>query len=158
MLDVGGEYFIDRANARLYFIPPEGVGSTHLSSAFISVANSSCVVKDVSKVTFRGILFGFTKGTAVSLQNVSDFHVENCTIGNSGSNGLQLQGSNSSVRNSHVFGTGCTAIRIEGGDQLRITPGNILVQGNVVHDFGRLSRAGRIAAALLWYGCGAHLD
>ena len=103
MMDAPGEYLIDHATSHLYFIPPDNLGGNVLrGAAFISVSNSSFVVKDVAKLTFRGILFGFTKDTAVSAQNVSDFHFLNCTIGNSGSNGIFLQATNSSVRLIHI--------------------------------------------------------
>ena len=129
-----------------------GSSTAFSGDAFISVANSSFVVRDVSHVTFKGILFGFTKGTAVSATNVHDMHFDNCTIGNSGSHGLILRGTNSSLRNSHIFGTGCNAVSITGGDQASITRGNIDVSGNRIHDFGRLSRSGgETAAGLLWY-------
>jgi hypothetical protein len=80
--------------------------------------------------------------------------VDNCTMANAGTAGVVIAGnsSNTTVSHSEIFGVGCEGLVMGGGDPLTLRPGNLLIKGNRIHHFARISRT--IRPGISWSGCG----
>lgn len=155
LLDAPSEYYIDSESQQLFFIPPAGVADPRTIPAVLSQRSTAHVVNQSSHVTLRGLRFEYGIGAALQLINVSDVHVQNCTISNSGTQGVELSGHNSSVSDSEIMAVGCTAVSLHGGNARTLAPGLLAVDGNDIHDFARVSRTLRVGVA--WRGCGNYV-
>jgi hypothetical protein len=137
------EYFIDSKTHTLYFIPPSGASVANPipgQGAFLSQEPIAHTIDGASSVVLRGLRLEYAMGTALSARNISDVTVDNCTISNSGTDGVQLQGRNSTLSGCEIFDVGCNAVVMAGGDIPSLTPGNLLVHNNSLHRFARVSR------------------
>jgi hypothetical protein len=91
-------------------------------------------------------------GAALVAINISDVQIDNCTISNSGTDGIRFEGRNSTLSGCDVYDVGCNAIVMSGGDIPSLTPGNLLIFNNTLHRFARVSRTVRVGVS--WTGCG----
>jgi len=70
----------------------------------------------------------------------------------SGTHGVELTGSDSSIKDSDVYDVGCDGVAVSGGDPVKLTPSNLFIHNNTIHRFARVSRTIRVGVA--WSGCG----
>ena len=152
LLDAPSEYYIDVEAQELLFIPPAGVTDPRIADAVLSQREAAHIVNRSSYVVLRGLRFEYGVGAALQLINVTGVRVENCTMSNSGTHGVELSGYNSSISNSEIANVGCTGISLFGGDAKTLSPGLLAVVRNNIHDFARVSRTLRVGVA--WRGCG----
>lgn len=154
LLDAPSEYFIDKTTHMLYFIPPNGTSVKDPSApgAFLSRAQTAHTINGTSSVVLRGLRMEYAMGEALVAINISDVVIENCTISNSGTDGIRFDGRNSTLSGCHVYDVGCNAIRMNGGDIPSLTHGNLTVHNNTLHRFARVSRTVRVGVS--WTGCG----
>ena len=140
-LDAPGEYYIDVAAERLFWMPPAGgVGAT--AEVVLSVAQSlvgTAPGESVANVAFSGLGLYYARGVALTLSG-ANASVVGCTSALHGQSGLALQGSAMLLRDSTVFGTGCRATSMGGGDLATLTPSGNVVANNTVHSFARITR------------------
>jgi hypothetical protein len=135
-LDTPGEYFLDRANGRLYFWPPRAGSRTVLS-----VADGLIRAENLSHVTFRGFTFEACRGTALTLKGGTDCHVVGCTIRNTGQHGLTVsEGQRHEVIGCDVYFTGTGGIALSGGQRATLTPAGHNAENNHVHHYARRAR------------------
>jgi len=135
-LDAPGEYYIDRTHGWLYFLPPSSGGRTVLS-----VAEGLIHAKDLCHVTFRGFTFEACRGTAVVFENGAECRVTNCTIRNTGLDGVRISGGNRhEVYGCDVYATGSRGIVMGGGHRPSLTPAYHNVENNHVHHYSRRAR------------------
>jgi hypothetical protein len=153
LLDAETEYFIDSETAELFFIPPT-TSSQFPTGADVVLSQRTTAhnISGVSNVVIRGLQLVVAVGPALAADNVSNVVVENCTVGNAGTVGVQLSGTNSTFATSTVYGAGCSAVSMAGGDAVTLSRGNLLVTNNSIHSFGRVSRTLRVGIS--WQGCG----
>ena len=152
LLDAPSEYYIDAEAQQLFFIPPVGVADPRTLPAVLSQRLTSHVVNQSSHIILRNLRFEYGIGTALQLINVTNVLVQNCTLSNSGTHGVELSGYNSSVCDSEIAAVGCTAVSLHGGNAVTLAPGLLAVDRNNIHDFARVSRTLRVGVA--WRGCG----
>ena len=154
LLDAPSEYYIDRRTHMLYFIPPNGssVSDPSGQGAFLSRAQTSHTMNGTSSVVLRGLRMEYAMGAALVAINISDVQIDNCTISNSGTDGIRFEGRNSTLSGCDVYDVGCNAIVMSGGDIPSLTPGNLLIFNNTLHRFARVSRTVRVGVS--WTGCG----
>ena len=92
-IDRPGEYYIDRGNGLLYFWPPSPSGE-----AVLSRSDGLVRAEELRHVTFRGITFEASRGTAVAIAGGAGCQVVGCTIrnvggaGGAGGRGLEPRG------------------------------------------------------------------
>ena len=78
--------------------------------------------------------------------------IDNCTLANSGTHGVELTGSHSIVSNSDIYDVGCDGVSVSGGDTVKLVSANLSVHKNTIHAFARVSRT--IRPGVAWGGCG----
>jgi hypothetical protein len=135
-LDSPGEYYLDRAEGRLYFWPPRVGGK-----AVLSMSGGLIAGEKVSHVTFRGFTFEACRGVAISLRGGTNCQVVGCTIRNTGRAGVSVNGGERhQVIGCDVFFTGEGGISMSGGDRPTLTPARHNVENNHVHHYARRAR------------------
>ena len=133
-LDQPGEWYLDRGNSVLYFWPPAPLEKAQV---LVSVTPALVRMQDVSDVTLRGLTFECTRGTALSLSDVTRVRVECSTIRNTGSWGIALTGRDSGVVGCDLYNLASGGVSVPGGDRPSLTPANLLVDNCHIFRFGR---------------------
>lgn len=134
-----GEYYIDRANATLYFWPPQNVESTeaivsNLAEPIISLSN-------VSHVSFMDLTIEGTRGHGVRIEGGSSCTLAGCTICHTGNYAVWIEGGrNHSVASCHIYDNGDGGVNLSGGDRKTLEPGGHSVHNCHFHHQGRWSR------------------
>jgi hypothetical protein len=160
LLDAPNEYVIVE-NGTLFLIPPDGHDPTVAPSggagaaaagAFLSQRQHAHTLNGTSHLMLQGLRFEYAMGSALLAANVTDVRIENCTLANSGTHGVNLTGVNSSVERSEVLNVGCDGVWMRGGDAVSLTAGRLNVSANSIHDYARVSRT--VRPGISWSGCG----
>lgn len=144
-LDAEGEWYIDRDNLKLYFIPPADFDGEEvtLSLEYDNLIN----VAKADNVTFDGITFTGTRASAVK-GNGSDITVKNCKIENVGENAIELEGDRILIENNEISGTGKAGVKLTGGDRQTLRSSENAVTNNLIHDWSQVYRTYQAAVDL----------
>ena len=121
-------------------MPPPG-GAT--AEVFLSVAQGLIATapgETVANVVFQGLGLYYARGVGLSLSAAVNASVLGCTSALHGHSGLEMQGSALLLRDSTVYGTGCQATSMGGGDLATLTRSGNAVINNTVHSFARITR------------------
>lgn len=146
-LELPGEYYLDRENGRLYFIPPHAGGKAELTLASGLVSAKGC-----SYLSFEGITFEGVRGRVLSFSGTTACGVIGCTIRAAAFNAISMSGSHNEVYGCDVFDTGEGGISVGGGDRKTLTPGENNVENNHVHHYSRRARTYKTGISI--GGCG----
>lgn len=146
-IDVPGEWFIDRASGILYLFPQTNDPQALIE--FSLLTGSLISVEDASHLRFEGLEAGVVRGRAFFIKGGSDVTIENCRIGNTGTDGVAISGGRRhTVRNSVIFNTGADGVDVNGGDTATLTPSGHLIENNEIRNFARVDRTYRPAVHL----------
>lgn len=149
-LDVENEWYIDKENQVLYFIPPEDYLSKPMQ---LSLETSNLITINGAKdITFDGITFCGTRASAIKGSG-NNITVQNCTIKNVGENGIELEGNHITVQNNTITATGKGGVSLTGGDRNTLTSSENIVTNNLIHDWSQVYQTYQAAVAL--HGVGA---
>ena len=151
--DVPGEYYIDRENAILYVYPTENFDSSQIN---LSVAGDSIVSADAaSYITVDGfkITGSRTSGIVFSGDHLT---IDNCEITDVRYNAVEINGNDITLQNSEIAHIGDAGIIATGGDVETLTPSNIHIHNNYIHNWGQIGKRYECAAEI--YGCGVTLS
>ena len=150
-IDRPGEYYIDRGNGLLYFWPPPPSGE-----AVLSRSDGLVRAEELRHVTFRGIAFEASRGTAITIEGGAGCGVAGCTIRNSGGRAVQVNGgSNHEIYGCDVYHTGTGGIHMNGGNRATLTPSGHSAENNHVHHYSRRKRT--YQSAISTYGVGGRI-
>jgi hypothetical protein len=152
-LDSPKEYYIDDAAGLLYFYPPQGTPPpTQWPAGTVGVAVNETAVNltGVRHVVLRGLTVTGAIHTGIEGSGVDSVLIENCTVSGHGRHGIDLDGVGSGVADSSVYSVGGSGMRIQGGDAMTMTPGNMFARRNHVHHIGLYKRT--YQPALFWGG------
>ena len=130
-LDSPGEWYLDRANGRLYFYPPDDISKCEVE---MSVSTEPVIrVSGAEGIKFKGLTVSNTRSDAVLISG-RNITVEHCRISNTGGTALIADGGNITVRDCEISNTGKGGIVLSGGDTPTLTPsGNIAVNNLICH-------------------------
>lgn len=143
-IDQPGEFYIDRQDAVLYFYPPSSMES---NATLISMIPQIVKLDNVSDFAFLGFTLEGCRAKAISVEGGTNVLVANCIVRNIGGTAITAQGLNHIVFGCHIYNTGQSGVQITGGNRKSLTPGEICVVNNTIHDFGRIQRV---------YSCGVN--
>lgn len=121
-LDEPGEWYLDRGVGKLYFWPEEDIATTWV---VVSVLDQLLYAENIEYVVFRGLTFSDTnwdlpqngyadcgdvgdivEPAAVTLKKVKHCRFENNCIKNTGTYGLDIEGSGNAISENRIFDTG----------------------------------------------------
>lgn len=113
-LDMPGEWAIDYANKRLYFLPPGGT----VQDLRMSMLNKPLIsLNEASYITFKGLTVGYTRNNGFNLKNCKNIVIDGCTVKGIGEIGVYMTGTectNNTVKNGIITETGSHAVSIYG--------------------------------------------
>ena len=81
-LDTAGEYYIDRENGILYFIPPD---KKIESLEFSILEGPFFLLENTSNVSIKGITFECARGMGITMDNTNNIMIRGCSFKNLGS-------------------------------------------------------------------------
>ncbi len=136
-LDANGEYFIDRARKKIYFLPPgELTGArivlSRLNGTLFSLVGASHL--NISDLIFEN---GLTNGVDVT-QNSRAISVSGCILRNFRWHGVFIEGGQENrIERCQVHDVGGGGITLIGGDRKQLTPANHVAINNRIWRFSR---------------------
>jgi len=140
-LDRPGEWYLDRSQGILYFLPP--VREAEVEVVLSELAHLF-VLEDCSWVTLRDLVLEATRSTAVTVSGGQGNQVAGCTIRNTGSWAVTLSGGQqNAVLGCDIYETGEGGVALSGGDRRTLTPAGHRAENNHIHHFGRIYRTYR---------------
>ena len=148
-LDAPGEWYLDKAASKLYFLPPAPLSE---GKAIVSVLPSIITAEAVSHVSISGFTIEASRGTAVAIRGGTGMRVVGCTIRNTGGSAIAVSGTDNGVIGCDVYGTGSGGIHLNGGDRGALTPAGLFAENNHVHHYARWKRVYQPGITL--HGCG----
>jgi len=141
-IDEPGEWFLDRKNGLLYFLPP---GPVEDGNAIISICSTPLLkMQNVSYVTVRGLTFEACRGDGIEIDGCSQCLIAGCTVRNTGNYGIKIKGGKENgVQSCDIHGCGDGGINLGGGDRKTLTPAGNFAVNNHIHHFSRWCRTYR---------------
>lgn len=144
-LDAQTEWYIDRENLLLYFMPPAGFEKEPLQ---LTLETRDLITIDGAKnLTFDGITFTGTRANAFKGKG-DDITIKNCTVKNVGENAVDLEGARISIENNVITATGKAGVVLTGGDRETLTSSGNIVTNNLIYDWSQVYRTYQAAVSL----------
>lgn len=155
-IDMPGEYYIDRQQGKLYFMPnaafyaaadPE-ITVTTLKTPMINALNASYI-------TFEDLVLENGRDSGAVFMGGTHMLLNHCEIRNFTNSGVLINtqsrfyyndfdggpGTYNGVASSHLHHIGGTAVTITGGNKTTLVPGNNFVENSHIHDFAYYHKA-----------------
>ena len=141
-LDTAGEYYMERQTGWLYFIPPSNSGTkkNNISVSIFGGENKPILEMDSARyITFKNIKFEDTRSAGIKIKNGNNIKIQNCTIKNIGTYGINLGGKNCRLENLNIYNIGAYAVSVKGGDRKTLSRADNVMENCYVHSFGRIN-------------------
>ena len=155
-LDTPGEYYIDRAGERVFWIPPaeEQTESPELVTFekpwFLSIKNCAHLV-------FAGLTFDGGFGGAFSIHDSDSILLADCTTKRFGNTAVEMiGGSDCGCYHTELNTLGFGGFVLKGGDRKTLTDSGYFLSHCKVFNFSRIKRT--YAPAILAVGCGMKFE
>ena len=127
-----GEYVLDRRSRRVWAIPRAG-GLIRLSKG-----PSLVVAKGLSNVSFEGLTFEYALKDGLVFADTTNVAVRASVVRSIGATGVVFKGGRDGrLDGCDIYDLGDTAVVAEGGDRMRLVPGNHVVDNCHIHHHGR---------------------
>jgi len=136
-IDQPSEYYLDRENGLLYFLPPEGFDRAEDTMLQVSQLSEPFVAaEDIESLTFQSITFENSRGDGAEFQG-GKIKLIDCTFRNIGGRGLTLAGKNNMLEGCELIDLGAGGVHLSGGNRRTLEPG-----GNIIRhcDISRVNR------------------
>lgn len=162
-IDMPGEYYIDRANGKLYFLPNAAFETSSPDITVTMLKTPLINALNASYITFEDMTLEYGRDSAAVFMGGAHMLLNHCEIRNFTNSGVLLNtqsrfhykdftgtaGSYNGVANSHIHHIGGTAVTVTGGNKGTLEPGNNFVENSHIHDFAYYHKA---------YNPGVHLS
>ena len=158
-LDSPGEYYIDRDNDRVFWIPPADNASEDVAAAELVTFEQPwyLTIQNCANLVFAGLTFDGGFGGAVSIQDSDSILLADCVVKHFGNNAIKIVGgSNCGCYHTELNSLGFGGFVLEGGDRKTLTDSGHFLSHCKVLDFSRIKRT--YAPALLATGCGMKFE
>ena len=136
-LDSPGEYYLDRANGRLYFWPPSSPAGQRLA---LSTLNAPLVaLNGCSHVTLRGFTLEAGLDNGLNVSDGTQDAIEACVVRNFRNKGIAVNGGDRHrVEACDIHDTGTGGMTLAGGDRKTLTPAGHEALNNHIWDYAKL--------------------
>ncbi|MGN0554513.1 MAG: right-handed parallel beta-helix repeat-containing protein, partial [Candidatus Fimenecus sp.] len=149
-LDTAGEWYIDKEDLKLYFIPPADFAGKTIQ---LSLETEDLFTFDnAESITIDGITMCGTRANAVKGTG-NNITVKNCTIKNVAGTAIELEGNQILVENNEITATGKAGVVLTGGDRETLCSSENVVTNNLIYNWSQVYRTYQAAVAL--HGVGA---
>lgn len=146
-LDTPGEWYLDRKNGLLYFLPP---GPLSAASITLSMLSEPIMTFDkASNLTVSGFTFEQSRNSGAVLKECANVLIAGCTFRNLGNEAVTIDGgTGNGVRSCDLYDLSLSGIRLKGGDRKTLTPANNFAENNHIHHYSTWMRTGQYALFL----------
>ncbi len=136
-LDMPGEWWLDRRNAVVYFIPPsDPAGAEVLLSLF---PGPLAAMDQAAHVRFAGITWELGAGNAVRVAGGEDVVFAGCTVRRCGGDAFLVTGGrNHGVLSCDIYSMGRGGVSLHGGDRKTLEPCGHFVENCHIHHLSRI--------------------
>ena len=149
-LDEPGEWYVDRATAKLLVWMPDAAPSHRVE---LSMAGRLVELAGATNVVFRGVTFEACRNSAVKMAGCEGCVLESCTVRNVGHHALIAEdGHGCGVRDSKLYGLGGGGAFLVDDNRLTLESSGHFAERNDIHDYGRWNRMYRPAVCLAGVG------
>lgn len=136
LMDVSGEWYLDKAQKVLYYIPKTGETEIEVSNLVGDMINSNVANLEISGVTFKD-----TCGNALNIDGAASAVIDGCTFKEIGRSAvIAKNSSNVNIKNSKLANLGYMGIYAEGGDLKTLTESGNVIENNSVEKPGSIVR------------------
>lgn len=137
-LDSVGEWYLDRASAKLYFWPSTALQD---GQAELAVAPSLLQIENSANITIRNLALEKVRGDAVVVRNSNNVVLDGVSIRHAGNKALVVAGgSNNGLRNGLVEHTGTGGVSLSGGERNTLTAAGHFVESSQIRYFSRFAK------------------
>ncbi len=157
-IDQPGEWYLNRAEGKLYWYPPVGV-DPNKARVTLSVFNAPFMFEfnDCSNVTLEGLTFQESRGSAVSISGGKNCLVKDCRFERFGRDGIHVDGGlQHGVSGCLLRTLGYRGIDMKGGNRQTLEPANHFIENTIVEHFSLFKRTYEPAVHL--EGCGIRVS
>lgn len=153
-LDNAGEYYIDRPEKKIFWIPPERFDPSSGAARIATFERPWMIeMKNCDSVVFAGLSFTEGFGGAVKIEESDNILLADSQFARFGRDALKISGGvNCGVYHCLLETLGCGGIDIAGGDRKTLVDARHFVAETTVREFSRIKRT--YAPAVLATGCG----
>jgi hypothetical protein len=146
-LDTPGEWYLDRKNGLLYFLPP---GPLSAASTTLSMLSEPIMAFDgASNLIVSGFTFEQSRNSGAVLTECTNVLIAGCTFRNLGNEAVTIDGgTRNGVRSCDLYDLSLSGIRLKGGDRKTLTPANNFAENNHIHHYSAWMRTGQYALFL----------
>ncbi len=149
-IDRPGEWAVDRSTRRIYLWPPV---DPKTEPVVLAVGETLVRAKDLSWVTFDGLVFEACRQTALDLTRPTSFTLAASTVRHTGSWAVNLNGGRQgTVVGCDLYDLGEGGVAAVGGDRNKLIPGRHLIENNHIHHIGRVVACYRPGASVRGVG------
>lgn len=163
-IDMPGEYYIDRAGGKLYFLPNASFNAAADPEITVTMLKTPMInALNASYITFEDLILENGRDSAAVFMGGTHMLLDRCEVRNFTNSGVLLNtqsrfyyndftgtaGTYNGVANSHIHHIGGTAVTVTGGSKGTLEPGNNFVENSHIHDFAYYHKA---------YNPGVHLS
>jgi hypothetical protein len=140
-LDQPGEWYLDRRNSTVYWLPPTAVDAAKVTTVFSVYDQPFVTMDNVEHVIVQGLCFQESRANGIHIRGGAHALVAGCTFKRLGGDAVVIKGG----QDHGVFGCtmhtlGCAGMDITGGDRKELTRGGHFVENCTVYDISRLKR------------------
>nr|WP_306812781.1 Ig-like domain-containing protein [Paenibacillus soyae] len=166
-IDMPGEYYIDREEGVLYFLPTAAFQAKTNPELTVTMLKTPMInTVNASHITFEDLILENGRDSAAVIMGGSHVRLEHLEIRNFSEGGVRINtqsrwlyndfatatGKNHAVVNTHIHHVGGTGVILNGGDRLTLEPGNNVVENSHIHDFAYYHKAYNPAVILTGAG------
>jgi hypothetical protein len=132
-LDAEGEWFYDKANNRILFIPPYNV--IPLNIVIFGIINL-IIINESSHINFSNLILRHSSGHGVKIQKADTILLDNLEINNIVGKAIHgRESTNITISNNHIHHTGQGGVLIHGGDRPTLKASGNIIDNNHIHNF-----------------------
>ncbi|MNO46430.1 hypothetical protein D3C76_367170 [compost metagenome] len=165
-IDMPGEYYIDRSQGMLYFMPTAAFQASNPEITVSMLKTPMISTVNTSFVTFEDLILENGRDSGAVIMGGDSVRLVHCEIRNFTEGGVRINtqsrwlyndfakgtGVNHAVVSTHIHHVGGTGVILNGGDRLTLAPGNNVVENSHIHDFAYYHKAYNPAVILTGAG------